>query len=335
MRIALFEVPEREREFFRHRLSGHELSFHDEPLAAENLPDDREVEAVAVFTRSRVTREVIGALPKLRLVVTQSTGYDHIDLAAAVERGVAVCNVPSYGERTVAEYTFALLLAVSRKIYQAYHRVRESGSFSTEGLQGVDLFGKTIGVVGTGKIGRNVIRIAKGFEMEVIACDPHPSAEAAAELGFVYTSLEELLGRSDVVTLHLPLTKETHHLIHHENIRGVKRGAILINTSRGGVVDTDALVNALEEGILSGAGLDVLEEEGAMKDEREVLLYGRGDLAEMKTALENHILIDMENVVITPHNAFNTKEAEERIMATSAENILAFAAGKAQNTVQA
>ena len=170
--------------------------------------------------------------------------------------------------------------------------------------------------------------------MEVLASDPHPSSEAAAELGFNYVSLDELLERADVVTLHVPFTKETHHLIHHENIRGMKRGAILINTSRGGVLDTDALVNALAEGIVGGAGLDVLEEEEAMKDEREALLYGRGDLEEMRTVLENHMLIDMENVVITPHNAFNTKEAEERIMATTVENIRAFVEGRVVNAVK-
>lgn len=308
-----------------------ELAFVNGLLDADHLPENRDADIISIFVDSHLDAHVIEAFPHLKLIAARSTGYDHIDAEAVKKRGILVSTVPSYGEHTVAEYAFALLLALSRKVYHAYDRIRETGSFSQEGLRGFDLNGKTIGVVGTGRIGKNVIRIANGFGMRVLASDAYPDEAFAKEVGCEYVDLSQLLGESDVVTLHVPYLESTHHLINKETIRQMKKGAYLINDSRGAVVDTEALVAALREGHVGGAALDVLEEEGAIKDEATFLVSGHPAEANLRTVLANHILIDMPNVIITPHNAFNTIEALQRILQTSVENIAAFVAGKPEN----
>jgi len=306
----------------------------DKPLNKDHLPKDLDAEIVSVFVGSIVDKKVIKAFPKLKFIAARSTGYDHIDISECNKRKIKVAYVPCYGERTVAEYAFALLLTISRKIFTSYHQVRETGSFDQENLRGFDLFGKTLGVVGTGNIGRNIIRIAKGFGMKVVAIDPHPDKKFAAELGFKYMSLEEVLSISDVVTLHVPYVKSTHHLINFDTIRLFKHGAVLINTSRGPVVETEALVSALKDGTLAGAGLDVLEEEGIIKDELSFITSGHPEEYNLRTVLANHILIDLPNVIVTPHNAFNTTDALARILNTTFESIVSFVQGKPVNLVK-
>lgn len=337
MKIAFFEITADDKKYFEEKIKNTELLFTEDKLDKEHLPqgDLAAAEAISVFTKSKIDEETMSAFPNLKLIATRTTGYDHIDLVAAAAKGITVCNVPSYGENTVAEFAFGLILCVSRKIFKAYDQIKETGSFSLEGLQGADLMGKTIGVVGTGRIGRNAIRIANGFGMKVIAYDMYPSEQVAKDFGVQYVSFNELLGRADIITFHVPDLPETKHMINMDNIDLIKRGAILINTARGPVVETEALVKALNLGILGGAGLDVLEEEVATKDEAEFLIHGREDGHNLKTILENHLLIDMENVIITPHNAFNSKEALQRILETSAENIAKFTEGQAINTVKA
>ncbi len=334
MKIIFFEIEEWEAEYLRQSLPGHSLLFTKEKLDKDHLPGDGDIDAVSVFTKSKIDAPVMAALPKLKLIATRTTGYDHIDIAEAGKRGITVSSVPSYGENTVAEFAMGLLLCISRKIFKSYDRIRETGSFSLDGLQGFDLKGKTIGVVGTGRIGRHLIKMARGFDMNVIAYDAFPNEASSAELGFRYVAFEELLSSSDVISLHVPDLPSTRHMINMENINHIKRGAILINTARGTIVETSALVKALNDGILGGAGIDVLEEEVPIRDEREFLLSGRTDDHNLKTILENHLLIDMENVIITPHNAFNTKEALERILGTTSENIVNFVAGAASNIVK-
>jgi D-lactate dehydrogenase len=240
--------------------------------------------------------------------------------------------VPFYGENTVAEHTFALILALSRKVHEAFVRVRQ-GNFSLDGLRGFDLKDKTIGVVGAGHIGLHVIRIARGFGMKVLAFDVQRNNFLAEVLGFAYADLETLLGQSDIITLHAPYNARTHHLINGDNISRIKSGAVLINTSRGGLVDTEALLKALDDGILAGAGLDVLEGEEAVLEESALL----GDSANpelLRRAIQNHLILKKPNVVFTPHNAFNSQEALERILDTTAENITCFAAGTPKNVVR-
>ena len=324
MKIAFFEIEPWEADYVKERLPGYEVWVSQEKLTKETLPKELDFDAVSVFVGSKVTKDVLGQLLDIRVLTTRSTGFDHIDLVAAREKGVRVGYVPGYGDNTVAEFAFGLILDLAKKIYWGFDRIRETGTFSFNGLQGFDLKGKTIGIVGTGRIGCYMVKIAHGFDMNIVATDPMPKPELAAQYGFKYVSLDELLSSSDIISIHVPYLETTHHLINAGNISKIKKGALLINTSRGAVVETDALIKALHEGILGGAGLDVLEEEGAIQDEKVLVLYGHPEEHNLKIILENHVLIDMPNVIITPHNAFNTKEALQRILDMDLENINSF-----------
>jgi D-lactate dehydrogenase len=266
-------------------------------------------------------------------VTTRSMGYDHVDLAACAAHGVTFSRVPVYGERTVAEHAFGLILALSRKIFLAAERTKK-GIFDYRGLQGFDLYKKTLGVVGGGKIGMNSARIAKGFGMDVVVSDPFPRAELAAEIGFAYVPLEELLRRSDVITLHAPYMPTTHHMINGGNVGMIKRGALLVNTARGALVETKALLRALQEGILSGAGLDVLEEELAVIEENKLSDQDLPQKSDLMTVIRDNVLVERNDVIITPHIAFNSREAVERILETTVENLAGFFAGAPVNVVK-
>ncbi|MFH0924917.1 MAG: hydroxyacid dehydrogenase [bacterium] len=341
MKIAFFGIKPDEKKYIQSKLQslfpersrGITIEFFGNPLDKNSIPKNTDFDAISVFVNSQVDKDIISKFKKLKLITTRSTGFDHIDLKTCKKKKITVVNVPSYGENTVAEFSFALILALSRKVYQSYDQIRETGSFNLEDFQGFDLKGKTLGVIGTGRIGRHSIKIAKGFGMRVLAYDKYPSKGFEIEAGFFYVSLNELLEKSDVVTLHVPYNKETHHLINKRSLSKIKKGSILINTSRGGVVETGALVRALQNKQLAGAGLDVLEEEGIIKDEAEFLFKGHPKEDDLRTLLANHVLIDMPNVIITPHNAFNTEEALNRILDTTAENITAFIEGKPINIV--
>ena len=332
VKIAIFELHEWEEKYLRDRVDGaHEVTVFREVLGDKHLSQIADAEVVSPFIYSKLDAKRLAKLPQLKLIATRSTGFDHIDMAECKQRGITVCNVPSYGENTVAEHTFALILALSRKVHEAFVRVR-AGNFSLDGLRGFDLKDKTIGVVGAGHIGLHVIRIARGFGMNVVAFDVRRDNFLAEVLGFEYADIDDLLGRSDIITLHAPYNKYTHHLINRDNVGKIKRGAILINTARGALVDTDALLAALEKGILSGAGLDVLEGEESVYEE-SALLGDAVNPEKLRTAIQNHVILKHPNVVFTPHNAFNSQEALERILETTAANITAFCAGAPKNVV--
>lgn len=336
MKIGFWEIREdEEKAFFTTSLADHELDFFNTPLDESHLPEKTDYDIISVFTCSKITSRVLNCFPGLKLVAVRSTGFDNVDLAAAKDRNIIVTNVPSYGSNTVAEYTFGLILSLSRKIPQAVNRLKIGFDWSFEGLRGFDLNGKTLGVVGTGKIGANVIRIAKGFGMEVLACDQRLNDSLAADLGFTYTPLEEVLRQSDIVTLHVPYMKTTHHLINRENIFLMKEGSLLINTSRGPVVETEGLFQAITQGHLSGIALDVLEEETEIKEEAELLIKDQMSKEEYKykKILENHLLINLPQVIVTPHMAFYTKEAEQSILETTVQNIKSALSGKPENIV--
>lgn len=333
-KIAFFEITEEEKkEYFLKNLEGFEIEFFEDPLNIDSLSKNTNFEVISTFVESKVTAKIIDAFPNLKLVAVRATGFDSVDIEHSKSKNILVCNVPAYGSNTVAEYTFGLILSLSRKIPQAAYRLKISGEFSFEGLRGFDLNGKTLGVVGTGKIGSNVIKIAKGFNMNVLAIDPYPNEELAKSLKFNYVSLKELLKNSDIVTLHVPLSAKTHHLISKNNIKLMKKGGILINTSRGGIVDTDALYQALTLNYLGGAALDVLEEECELKEEAELLTQNKIPPKEYKHIIEDHILMHLPNVIITPHMAFYTKEAEFSIMETTVDNIKSALSGSPQNLV--
>ncbi|MHB9134242.1 MAG: NAD(P)-dependent oxidoreductase [Armatimonadota bacterium] len=330
VRIVMTELQPGELEYLQTHFPGVER-YYECPIQDCTPQDYADAEILSVFIHSQVTREVIDRMHGLRMVATRSTGYDHIDIAACNERGIPVSNVPRYGENTVAEHTFGLMLSLSRKIHKAYQRTI-AGDFSLQGLEGFDLKGKTLGVVGAGSIGLHVIRIAKGFGMDVIAYDVKPNMLISEVLGFEYASLENLLRRSDIISLHAPLLPSTHHMINGDTIKLIKPGALLINTARGGLVDTEALIDALDQGILTGAGLDVVEGEELIEEEERLVRAPESD-AQMRMIIRQYILLRRPDVVITPHMAFFSKEARERILDTTIENIHAFLAGHPQNVV--
>ncbi len=344
MRVAFFEVKDWERAYLTERLP-HDTTYFDggilpNPAAGPPagglhaspeafsvkvapVPD---VDALSVFIHSQVTAQVLEGLPHLKFIATRSTGFDHIDLDACLSRGIVVSNVPSYGENTVAEHSMALLLMLARKVNQSVLQVRNARVDLAE-LTGFDLQGKTIGVIGAGHIGLHVIRIARGFGMRVLAYDVRSDPFLADLLGFAYVSMDQLLAESDIVTLHCPLTEKTEHLMGRAQIGRMKRGALLINTSRGGLVDTDALVGALESGRLGGAGLDVLEGEELIKEDKQ-LLAQPVDVERLRTAVRNRVLLARDDVVFTPHNAFNSREALVRILEVTLANLEAYRAGQ-------
>ena len=330
MKLVVFEIENWERELLEGALANYEIEYVPEPLSSNNVERCRDAHAISTFIYSDLGTEVLKTLSQLKLIATRSTGFDHIDTDYCTQQGVTVCNVPTYGENTVAEHAFGLLLALSHKLVEAANRTRR-GEFTFKGLQGFDLRGKTLGVIGTGSIGQCVIEIAKGFRMEVVAFDPTPKAELAEQLGFRYAEIEEVLATADIVTLHVPASDKTHHLLSTQQFDQMD-GAILINTSRGSVVDIQALLHALAQGKVAAAGLDVLPEELMMRSGQELLQSVDRNQNDTKL-LANQVLLSLDNVIVTPHSAFNTREARERILQTTADNLTAFVNGEPQNVV--
>ena len=318
MKIIFFEIQPWEKEYIKSKLKGN-LVFTSEKLTVENAAKYSSYDIVSVFIYSDVDAKVLEKLKNVKTVVTRSTGYDHIDVVECKKRGIKVYNVPSYGENTVAEHAFALILTLSKKIFTSCKRTQK-GNFSCDGLEGFDLMGKTIGIVGMGNIGKHVAKIANGFGMKVVYYNRSRKKYLEKKYGMEFVSLNVLLSKSDIITLHLPYKKETANTINMKNISKIKKGAYLINTARGGLIDTTALIKALDKGILAGAGLDVLEEEENLKEEHQ-RFDEKYTKKEFKNLKENDILMKHENVVITPHNAFNTKEALQRILDTTIENV--------------
>ena len=332
MKITIFDLKPEEKELLRQRLKGHTVTYFTEPLQKVAIKKFQNTEIISCFISSILDQKTIASLPNLKFIATRSTGFDHVDLKEATKRKISVANVPTYGENTVAEHTFALILTLSRNIHQSYLRTQKN-NFSIEGLKGFDLCGKTIGVIGTGKIGSHVIRIANGFEMNVLAYDTFQNKKLAKEFGFSYVPLKKLLHNSDIITLHLPLLKQTEHIINTSTIQYIKKGALLINTARGGLIQTSALIQALDKKIISEVGLDVLEEENAILEEHHLSTHGAKHRKELGMLIKNHKLLKKHNVIFTPHIAFYSQEAVDRITNTSIDNILTFINSKKQNIV--
>lgn len=310
--------------------SGWDIRYVEETV--NELPDEvREaVSVLSCFIRSRVDREFIETCPNLKLVATRSAGYDHIDLKTCGERGITVCNVPQYGDNTVAEHTLGLILALSRHIYEGVDRVKR-GSLGLDGLLGFDLHGKTLGVIGAGRIGLRVARFGVALNMRVLAYDVRPNDLLAEVVGFEYRELDELLSESDVVSVHVPLMPATHHLLNAERLALMKPTAVLVNTSRGGIIDSRALLDALNQERLAAAALDVLENEDVITEDR--VLTRDLSLEKLRLAVESYQLIHHPRVLVTPHMAFYSQEALQRILTTTVENIAGFAAGSPVNVV--
>jgi len=298
----------------------HQLRFLTTPLSAETVATAAGSDVVCVFVNDTLDRPVLAHLSAggTRLVALRCAGYNNVDLVAAAELGLPVVRVPAYSPHAVAEHTFALILSLNRHIHRAFSRVRE-GNFSLDHLVGFDLHGKTLGVVGTGAIGREVVRIGRGFGMTVVACDPQPSDEVVAA-GADYTDIASLLARSDILTLHCPLTPATFHMVDTSALEQLRPGAMLINTSRGGLVDTQAVIGALKRRHLGSLGIDVYEEEASLFFEDHSSRVIADDVFAR--------LLTFPNVLVTGHQAFLTHEALSAIAATTLASVDAFDAGE-------
>ena len=334
LKIVFFETFGRNKKYLKSKISkDFNLYFVDEPLGEENLALALNADIIGVFVCSKVSSAIIDKLPQLKLIVTMSTGFDHIDVAYANKKNITVCNVPTYGENTVAEHAFALLLSISRKIFES-NLTLKSGGFYSEALMGFDLKGKVIGILGCGNIGRHLAKMAYGFDMKILAYDLYPDREFALKYNVTYVkSIQTILENSDIISLHLPLNKETHHIINKTSISRMKNGVIIINTARGALIDSLSLYEALLTGKVRGAGIDVFEEENYIKEEVEILLDNAEITYDLKTVLIVKKIINHPNVIATPHNAFNSNEAVKRIMDTTIKNIVGFKKGSLANTI--
>jgi D-lactate dehydrogenase len=332
MTIAFFETENWEQTLFATALHEDAFTFFPASLNGDTVGEVAHADIVSTFIYSKLDAEVLSRLTSLKLIATRSAGFDHIDISYCKAHGITVCNVPAYGVNTIAEHTFALMLALSRKLIPSIERTRR-GDFHLEGLRGFALAGKTLGVVGLGRIGTRVAELARAFGMKVLVSTRHQDPTKAETLGITFVDLPTILQSSDIVSLHVPLTPETRHLINTKNIQLMKKGIYLINTARGGVVETEAILWALEQGIIAGAALDVLEEECAFKEERELLTGAFLKTCDLKTQLLNHVLLTKENVIITPHNAFNSDDALREIVRTTINNIVAYTKGTPENVV--
>jgi D-lactate dehydrogenase len=319
--VAVFDTKPYDRDSLQRANSAIEWRFLEFRLTRKTAPLANGAPAVCVFVNDQLDRQCLEVLASqhVKLVALRCTGFNNVDVAAAKALNITVSRVPVYSPYAVAEHAVALLLTLNRKIHRAFNRVREL-NFSLYGLVGFDLHGKTAGIVGTGKIGRIVAQILRGFGMRVLAFDPFPNPEWAAQQGVEYVDPAMLAGLSDVISLHIPLTPETKHIIRRETLERMKRGTILINVSRGGLIDTAALIDALKSGLLGGVALDVYEEEeGVFFEDLSGEVLQDDELARLLT---------FPNVLITSHQAFLTREALSDIARTTVHNVEALANGR-------
>ena len=337
--MCFVELEDEAKALFEETFAEHEVLFVER---LDEVPDDTEI--VSVFITEKIDGAFLDDHPLIRLIATRSTGCDHIDLDVCDKRGVGVANVGNYGENTVAEHTFALMLALSRRLKDSERAVR-TGRFSRERLRGFDLRGKTLGVVGAGRVGLHVIRIGAGFGMRVLAYDEAPHSFYSELLDFRYVDFEELLRESDMITLHVPLSPTTRHMINRDALALCRPGVLLINTARGGLIDSGALIAALDAGQVAGVGLDVLEDERVFRGGATQILTEKiaervrssagtmiretsaQRVSEFSKLVAHHRLLNRPEVVLTPHVAFNSHEAMERLNGITIENINAYLNG--------
>ena len=319
MRVAVFSSKPYDEKYLSAAAegSGHQLDFFEAKLCCDHAPLAAGYEAVCAFVHDEIDAKVLRGLAEggTRLVALRAAGFNNVDLEVAAEVGIRIARVPAYSPFAVAEHAVALILSLDRRTHRSYNRVRE-GNFALDGLLGFDLHGRTVGVVGTGRIGTVFARIMAGFGCELLAYDPFPNDEMRG-LGASYVALPELFARADIIALHAPLTPETHHLVNRESLADVKPGVMIVNTSRGGLIDTEAAIEALKDGRIGYLGLDVYEEEDAIGFFEDL----SQNVIQDDTFAR---LLTFPNVLITAHQAFFTADALSNIAETTIENISAF-----------
>lgn len=318
MKITMFDTKPYDKKYFEeiNQNYGFDIKYLESTLGENSAIMAKGSDVVCPFVNCNVDKKVIDILADegIRLIAMRSAGFNNVDLKRAAERGLKVVRVPAYSPHAVAEHSFAMLLTLVRKMQHAYVRTREF-NFSLSGLEGFDLYRKTIGIIGTGKIGRCAIDIAKGFGMQILAYDPYPQPLEGVE----YTNLEELLKKSDIISLYCPLTKDNRHLINAESLKMIKKNAVIINTSRGALVNSEDLLDALKEKRLAGAALDVYEEEAG------IFFTDQSNEGIEDDTLAR--LISMPNVIVTSHQGYLTEEALRAISETTLKNISEFEQG--------
>lgn len=334
-KIIFFDIQDYEKDCIRDFVEGkYDYSFVEAPLNNLYTPNDFEknAEIISCFTTSRVTREVIDKFPNLKLIALRSVGFNHIDIEYAKEKGIAVENTPNYGNKTVAEFAFALLLDAARKVTRSYLDLKQS-LINPMNTIGEELFDKTIGIVGLGAIGSEMARLAHGFGLKILGYDLYPKKELEQLYSVKYTDFDFLVQNSDIISLHSPLTKDNYHMFNEEVFNKMKPNSILINTARGELVDTQALYNALVNRKICAAGLDVLESEETLVDPDYLVDIGRMTTQSLQKTVLNNSILKLENVIVTPHIAYDSYEAINRILTTMMKNINSFIEGKIENNV--
>ncbi len=324
--IIFYDTKKYEQEFFEKELyDKFNLDFEEQELLPETQLSYTEANAeiISVFTGSRLTKETLDKFSNLRLILTRSAGYSHIDLDYCNQKNITVANIPGYGDYTVAEFSFGLLLNLARKICIGENKLK-MGDMYPETF-GMELYNKTIGIIGTGSIGSKSIKIAKGFSMNVMCYDINKNEKIEQEYNVKYTDLETLCKLSDIITLHAPLTPNSYHILDKNKFDLMKENCIIINTARGELIDTEAMYNALLDNKIKGAAIDVLEFEDTISNKRP----GENlNLKNLRTSLINGKLLTLDNVIATPHIAYDTKEAVDRILNKTIDNLTDFVEGK-------
>jgi D-lactate dehydrogenase len=348
MKIYFVEPEATDIEFFEDALPEHDLSFAEFDSDVES-----DCEILSVYIHSKIDNVFLERHPQLKFVTTRSAGYDHIDIAECSRRGIPIANAAGADANTTAEHTFALILTLARRLFEV-REANKQPAFRYEELRATDLKDKTLGVIGTGRVGMHVVHIALAFGMKVLAYEPYRPSLMAEIFGVRYVPLDELLRESHVISLHAPLTAETFHMIDCEAFSKCREGVIIVNTARGALIDTNALIEALDSGRVAGAGLDVLEEESVMRKEADKIIADQiidrlknqsssdykaqtkdpGRLKQFEEVMRNQRLLNRADVVFTPHVAFNSVEAVARINQMTVENIKAFIRGAPINLVQ-
>lgn len=322
MKIAFFDAKPYDKDSFNdiNQKFGYDIKYFKFHLSLDNVDLVKGYEVVCAFVNDLIDKDIIDKLYEngVRLIALRSAGFNNVDFKAAYGK-IHIVRVPAYSPHAIAEHTVGLMLTLDRKIYRAYNRTREF-NFTLQGLLGFDLFGKTAGVIGTGRIGRVLIKILKGFEMNVLAYDPHPDPDFAREIGCTFTDLDTIFAQSDVISLNCPLTKETEYLINEQNIAKMKDGVMILNTGRGKLINTLDLIEGLKTGKIGSAGLDVYEEESD---------YFYEDLSDSVVVDDTLArLLSFNNVIVTSHQGFFTREALTKIAEVTLQNIRDFEEGK-------
>lgn len=335
MKIVYFDVENYEEEFLKENNDGKYTYFLEQNPLNDLSPIKKEYEdadIISVFTTSRVNKKVLEQFKNLKLIALRSVGFNHIDTDYCKEHDIAVVNSPGYGNITVAEFALALLLNVARKVTESYTDYK-NGCVKPENLMGTELCGKTVGIVGLGAIGSAFAKIAHGLSMNILGFDKYEKEELKQNYGVKYTDFDTLLQESDFISIHAPLTKDNYHMFDEESFKKMKKTAIIVNTGRGELIDTKALYDAIVNKQIAGAGLDVLEKEETITDFDYIVGLNRLDKFTLEQTIINSQLFRLDNVIVTPHTAFNSREAIHRILRTTMSNINEFSSGNIQNNV--